>query len=713
MDAPAHQFLVSSTFTAAPLEEPFRFWFRELRRQDSIAFHGYQQVFQTVLDPAGAFAANARGANVALFRTEDLGRRDSLAEIATNLNALGRAFRDGAARFAVPLLVGLCPESPGFVETDERQRFSSAMRQIVQEQLAGQSNLYLIDTNALIADYEVVQVYDPRSDRSGHVPYSNEFFVALATGIVRTVLSIERSPVKAIAVDCDNTLWSGVCGEDGAAGLVIGEGRRALQEFLLEQKRAGRLITLLSKNNERDVREVFAFHRSMPLQWSDVTAFRINWDQKSANVFQLAEELELGVDSFLVLDDDARECGELRGDCPEAITLQVPGREDELAHFTKHIWPLDNAKPATDEDLRRSYRYTEQAARKGYEAQATSFREFLAGLRLEIVFAPVTGQSLSRVAQLTQRTNQMHTSLERYTEAELARAMDTGMLAFTASVSDRFGSYGLVGAVFAREEGEDLLVTDLLLSCRALGRGVEHKMLSHAAEIAESRGRQRVGMVLKRGPRNRPAVDFVNTVFGPELAPEGELGTRVYAPVGLIKPLELQVSERAPRTPISSAERKAPAKRGESIDFERIATQLNSARKIEAEMDVLRRKNTPAERHIAHPPSTELEQKLHDVWCELLGLPAVGVDEDFFDLGGHSLLAVQLLSRIHQELGIDLPDAVIYGEKLRIASLARTIELQQLGVEDRGRYEAVLAEIDSLTDEEVEALLAQEELDLR
>ena len=104
-----------------------------------------------------------------------------------------------------------------------------------------------------------------------------------------------------------------------------------------------------------------------------------------------------------------------------------------------------------------------------------------------------------------------------------------------------------------------------------------------------------------------------------------------------------------------------------------------------------------------------LQARLAAIWSSLLAIDEVGIDEDFFDLGGHSLLAVQLLSRIHQELAVELPDSVIYGDKLRIDNLARTIELQQLGVGDRSTYEAMLAEVESLSDEEVAALLAQEE----
>ena len=711
MDEPIHQILVSATFTASLLEEPLQFWHRELGLSYSIAFPGYQQVFQTVLDAAGVFANNRRGANVALFRLEDLGPWDSPGDIEANTLGLSTALIGAAVRFHVPLLVCLCPDSTRFVEAEVRQSLASSLRKRVTEQLAGHANLYLIDANKLASDYEVAKVDDPRSDRTGHIPYQNEFFIALATGIVRTMMAIERKPVKVIAVDCDNTLWTGVCGEDGPSGVGIEEGRRAFHEFLLEQKRAGQLLTLISKNNESDVREVFALHPDMLLKFSDVSAFRINWEPKSGNVFELAEELNLAAESFLVLDDDARECGELREDCPDALTLQVPQTEHELVRFVKHLWPLDQVKGTTAEDANRSRLYVEQAARKRFE-QANSLREFLAGLRLEIVFAPVTRETAARVTQLTQRTNQMHTALERYTETELDRSLAGGMLAFAVAVSDRFGSYGLVGAVFAEEKGDDLRVTDFMLSCRALGRGVEHKMLAHAAEMAEARGKSQVGIAIRRGPRNQPAIDFLRSTLDSDLRVSEGL-TWIYAPIDRVKYLELRVGEQVERSPAVMISPRPARVTAESINYQRIATELHSAKKIEDEIDRLRRKDAEPGRNIGRPPETELEGKLAKIWCDLLGIPAVGIDEDFFDVGGHSLLAVQLLSRIHQELAVDLPDSVIYGEKLRISNLAHTIEFLRMGIEDREGYQAALAEIDSLSDEEVEALLAQEELDTR
>jgi acyl carrier protein len=149
--------------------------------------------------------------------------------------------------------------------------------------------------------------------------------------------------------------------------------------------------------------------------------------------------------------------------------------------------------------------------------------------------------------------------------------------------------------------------------------------------------------------------------------------------------------------------------RVEGLDYQRIALELDTAAKIEQSIKDRRITGKVATRIIVRPPETETERKLAAIWCDLLAIEAAGTDEDFFDLGGHSLLAVQLLSRIERDLGLELPDRVIYAERLTVANLARTIELAELGIEHHEDYAAALAEIEALTDAEVEALLAQEE----
>ena len=709
--APA-QILIGATFTATPLAEPLQFWIAELALPYRVTFTPYQQLFQTLISPGSEFSANERGANIVLFRLEDLAPEGALDEIERHADELIGWLRSAALGSRVPLIACLCPPSPRFLETEEGQLLSERLDAKITAQLDGHPNLYRVCADKTIARYQVTAVEDALAERTGHVPYHSLFFIALATEMLRVVLAATRKPVKVIAFDCDNTLWTGVCGEDGPQNIVIDSDRRALQQFLIKQKEAGVLLAMVSKNNEADVRETFSTHAGMVLRWEDITAHRINWKSKSRNLLELANELNLGVDSFVFLDDDAKECGEVRSELPEVATLEIPHEAAAIRGFLDHAWIFDRVARPTPEDQTRSRMYAEQLERSRFEKQARDLREFLSGLRLNILFAPITAESLARAAQLTQRTNQMNTSVVRYGERELQAELDSKNLeAFSVTVSDRFGSYGLVGLVLFRTESDSLRIENFLLSCRALGRGVEHKMLQHAAEIAKERGKQRIEIRVAEGPRNQPARDFLSSIPGGVFTtPDNTFRVVKASDASMLEsPQSPAESQKPPAIHEARNESQKSTRGHQSIDFQRIADTLCSAESIRAAIQQRRRELAQPDRDTGTPPQNELQSKLAAIWCDLLGLRAIGIDEDFFDLGGHSLLAVQLLSRIHEELGVDLPDAVIYGEKLRIDNLARTIELERLGISDQAAYDSMLAEIESLSDEEVAALLANEE----
>jgi FkbH-like protein len=705
--------IIASSFTANPLLESIQFWTRQLNLPHETAIVGYQQLFQELLNPRRLFAQNQRGANVVLFRLEDLA---TSAEAATRIEEhafeLADTLISAAAQFPVPLLVCVCPASRLFHETATHRDLIHLLSQKIGARLERQPNLYWLSAQTIAADYQVAQVTDQIADKIGHVPYSPEFFAALGTQIVRTVLALERKPVKVIAVDCDNTLWSGVCGEDGPENVELDAGRQAFQSFLLEQKQAGVLLVIVSKNNEQDVRETFAAHSGMPLRWDDFTAKRINWNEKSLNLIELADELGVSLDSFVFLEDDSKESAEVRQNCPEVLTLQIPAESGDLCRFLKRSWLFDQFKPLTKEDTHRTRLYAEQYERKQFQHQVKSLSEFLRGLQIEITFAPIITENYSRVAQLSQRTNQMNTSLVRYREPDLRQAIESRSLdGFALSLKDRFGSYGLVGVVLFTLEVEDLLVRNFFLSCRALGRGVEHRMLSRVAEIAVENQKGSVVVETTRGPRNRPALQFLETLEPFTSSDHNNNGRLVFSAQKLVDlDFMAMLDATQPALAIEEGTSRSRGQQTDTLDYQRIALEFSTAAGILAAMNKPDSTHREAPREVANPPEGYLQIKLAAIWCELLGLNAIGANEDFFDLGGHSLLAVQLLARVHRDFGVELPASVIYAERLTLASLALSIQLVQLGMADRQSYESALAEIESLTDEEVTALLAEEGL---
>jgi acyl carrier protein len=296
---------------------------------------------------------------------------------------------------------------------------------------------------------------------------------------------------------------------------------------------------------------------------------------------------------------------------------------------------------------------------------------------------------VARVAQLTARTNQMNTTLVRRSEAEI-RALDAETL--VVEVKDRFGSYGLTGVVIFRCAGDALTVDTFLLSCRVLGRGVEHRVVARLGEIARERGLARVEIPFVPGPRNRPAALFLDSI-GARNGLTAEAAAMVRYRTG-----------QAPEAPGPVADR---AGRGAAprIDYLKIATELRTPAAV---LERIRAATRRPARATSAPPRTPLERELAEIWAGLLNIPSLGVHDNFFELGGHSLLAVQLLSRVRQLYGVDLSLEVVYSGEFTVAELAKAVELKE--IEQSGAdYQDLLQELEGLSDDEVRALLAEEQ----
>ena len=697
--------VISATFTADAIEPTLAFWMRELSFDYAIQMAPYNQVFQLLLDLSGVLAANRAGVNILLVRFEDWARAGEgsapdLAALEADIRHFVEGLRTAAESFPAPLLVCICPASPPF-----EGAFQQRMEQFVADGVKGLSAVYLIRPHDVAALYPVARPHDPLGDKLGHVPYTPEYFAALGTVLARKIHALRTPPFKAIALDCDDTLWRGICGEDGPQGVVVDAPRRALQEFMIAQHDAGMLLCLCSKNNVEDVLDTFRLHPEMRLRLDHFVAWRINWSPKPANLVALSEELELGLDSFILVDDNPKECREVEAAYPEALSLALPADPDEIPDFLRHVWVFDHLR-VTDEDRARSEMYVQEIERQRAGRHAASLGEFLQSLELEVRIAPMSPKDLARVAQLTQRTNQMNFTAVRRSEADIQALLESGKAeCLTVHVSDRFGSYGLAGVIVFRTSAGAIVVDTFLLSCRALGRGVEHRMLAALGEIAGQRGLSFVETRFIRSQRNRPALLFLESVGLPFQTVRGDALIFRF-PAGFATRVKYEPSAKPHAAPADVAPSPASPVRYRA-PYARIATELRDAQKIlervRAESAVPAAPAPPTE-----APRTDLERRLCRIWSEMLGVPPIGIHDNFFDLGGHSLLAVQLLSRLKDELGIELSLEVVYGAEFTVAELAKAIELREIELAGADQYAALLAEVESLSDEEVRELLAKE-----
>ena len=635
METSPFRFSISATFTAEPVEAVLRFWEQRLNANFDVRFAPYNQVLQTL---ASDFNINRHGLNIVLARAGDLGDH-------ANFLDLLAAVRRFAEQPGVPLVFALCPPAP------------PELTHLVKE--------YLADVHLLNPDvYPVTDILSEQGERLGRIPYTDQYFCALGTALVRLADALSRPPFKVVALDCDNTLWRGICGEDGPAAV---EPNIALQRFMLDQHRNGMLLAMVSKNNEQDVLDTFAAHPEMPLTLAHFTAKRLNWHVKPANLASLAAELRLGLDSFIFVDDNHKETAEVAESCPQVLSLTLPEAED----FLGRVWAFDHAG-MTEEDRKRNASYAQRAEFGRELERAENLQHFMNSLDLRATFGSATPERLPRIAQLTQRTNQFNFSGVRRQESELA-----GIECITVDVADRFGDYGLTGAVLFNVEGDALIVDTFVLSCRVLGRGVEHAVMAHLGQEASRRGLSTIQANFIPTPRNRPAEQFLQSIGTPPYSFNVKVLTNLkWRP----EPLE---DEPAPAPPAVHAKRP---------DYAAIALELGTVEQIRAAM-------APA--GIDEHSLTLTERQLAGIWAGLLGKASINAHDNFFDLGGHSLLMVQMVMRVRETFGVELGVDDVYSATLTLADLARKIE------SDPDEYNALISEIEAMSDEEVERLLKE------
>jgi amino acid adenylation domain-containing protein/FkbH-like protein len=678
---------IVATFTAEPLEEPLRFWMNELECPAEISFAPYNQVFQQLLDPASLLSKNTRGLNVVLARMEDWTR-----ELATNGHTSDDAFtakiEEGAHELILSLLaaagrstsqflVCICPSAKATKLNPKQAELFAEMERMIAGGLSDAPNVHLVSSEELTASYPVADIYDPQGDELGHVPYTPAFFTALATMIARKYFSHRHPAPKVIVLDCDQTLWSGICGEDGPEKIEIDAPRRALQEFMRAQLDAGRLLCLCSKNNEDDVHAVFEMRTEMPLRREHFVASRINWQPKSENLRDLARELNLGLDSFVLVDDNPVECADIEANCSGAVALQLPDQPELIPQFLKHCWIFD-ARKVTAEDRQRTAMYQQNQQREQLRAGSRSLSDFLTSLELNVNIASLSPGQLSRAAQLTQRTNQFNLTTRRRTEAEIKELLQRkDVAAFTVSVTDRFGDYGIVGLVIGKFEDVTINVDTFLLSCRVLGRGVEHRILAHLGRTAKDRGLQYVDVHFIPSAKNKPGLDFLQSV-GAQFRQSLDGGYVYRFPTEAASQVTL-TADNSETTSLALVSAPTSSTNSNGRKFSRwrwIALEANDIEKIHGMVERkigVRAKKSSAEA----TPRTETERQLCQIWSRLLRVENVGPRDNFFELGGHSLLAVRLFAQIHKTLGIKLPVVTVF-QAPTIEQLARTIEQASL-----------------------------------
>jgi FkbH-like protein len=385
------------------------------------------------------------------------------------------------------------PQRPGFSteEVGQGQLGGNIYQNISAywlQQIASLPQIQSLDLQALILQHGIASAHDARKWYMYRQPYREIFLAEIAWMISRIILAQKRSPRKCIVLDCDNTLWGGIVGEDGISGIQLGEdfpGRayRDFQSFLKHLYHRGILLAIASKNNADDVFEVFDNHDAMVLKRENIACFEIGWDSKVESLKRIAGALNIGTDSLVFVDDNKKEVAEVMLRLPEVACLLVPEEIAFLPEFMGATGLFDQMQ-LTEEDRNRSRMIQAEQKREAKKSSLTE-EEFKSSLDLQVSVFEVEPQHIARVTQLVNKTNQFNLTTIRRTQSEIEElARSAEYRVFAAEVKDKYGEYGLVGvAILAQSEKGAWLIDTLLLSCRVLGRDVETAFISALADV--------------------------------------------------------------------------------------------------------------------------------------------------------------------------------------------------------------------------------------
>ncbi len=376
------------------------------------------------------------------------------------------------------------------------------------------SDLYFIDLNLMLMRLGSERFYDERFWHIGRQPYSLEAIAAIAAEINKIFLALKGLTKKCLVLDCDNTLWGGILGEDGIDNIQLGDSYpgcafKEFQQQIVNLAAQGVIIALCSKNNPEEVDEVFTQHREMLLKPHHIASKRVNWQSKAENIRQIANELNIGLEHIVFVDDSPFEINLVKQQLPMVSVIQVdheaPERSARLLLSSGYFDKLST----TQEDKKRGQFYLDESKRRLASSKFTSLTDYLQSLNMELEIDPVTSHTVVRAAQLTQRTNQFNLTTKRYTEESIAALVaDECSDVISVRLKDKFGDLGIIAAAIVLYEEDQAVVDSFLLSCRALSRGVEDALLYALIQRIAKKGSKQIVAAYCPTKKNQQVKNF-------------------------------------------------------------------------------------------------------------------------------------------------------------------------------------------------------------
>src|SRR3989344_5239626 len=376
--------------------------------------------------------------------------------------------------------------------------------------------LFVFDMNSFCSKVGYEFMRDKKMDYLGDMKISPSALVKISFEYMGYIIPLMSMTKKCIVLDLDNTLWGGIVGEEGIENIKLGpekEGKPFLdfQKRLLELFEKGIILAVNSKNNYEDAIEVIKSHKYMILKEHHFASMKINWRDKVTNMKEIAEDLNIGVDSLVYIDDDKTNRELMKNILPEVFVLDLP--EDPCLYPSAiESLTIFNLFNITDEDLNRGKMYADQNRREQFRAETTDIESFLKQLEIKVDIIQANKMTIPRVAQLTQKTNQFNLTTRRYQEEDIRSLLESGKhIIKCINVRDRFGDYGLTGVVIITkcDNGGYWDIDTFLLSCRILGKNIEFSLMQNIIDDARRAGIKKIFGRFISTKKNKPAECFL------------------------------------------------------------------------------------------------------------------------------------------------------------------------------------------------------------
>ena len=392
----------------------------------------------------------------------------------------------------------------------------SFMNYYLSEQLNKEKNLYILNSSKWLLNCGASSAYNSKLWYLTKTPFSNNFFKQVISDLSNLYGSIKGLSKKLLILDLDDTLWGGIVGEVGWKNLRIGghdhlgEAFRDFQIQIKSLKNQGIILALASKNDEATVIEAINSHPEMILSMEDFVTHRINWEDKAKNIVDIVNELNLGLQSVVFLDDSPFERARVQEALPEVLVPELPKDPTDYNTFLSKLRCFDKTH-VTDEDKSRSNLYKSESKRIKLKQQLKSLSDWIKTLNLTIVIENIKNENTPRAVQLFNKTNQMNLSTRRLSEQEFNHwvKVDSNNL-WTIRAADKFGDYGIIGILSISTKNNIATLVDFILSCRVVGRYIEETMIEFLKEFCQENNVNKIKGKYKKTDKNSLCYNFLN-----------------------------------------------------------------------------------------------------------------------------------------------------------------------------------------------------------